>query len=74
MVKTSELMSIKEVAEAKKITVGRVYQLINEGSLPAQKIGSHLLIAKSDCDALVIHGKPGRPQKNNGIEGKEAKK
>ncbi len=63
MVKTSELMSIKEVAEAKKITVGRIYQLINEGSLPAQKIGNHLLIAKSDCDELVIHGKPGRPPK-----------
>ncbi len=63
MVKTSELMSIKEVAEAKKITVGRVYQLINEGSLPAQKIGTHFVIAKSDCDALTIHGKPGRPSK-----------
>ncbi len=64
MVKTSELMSIKEVAEAKKITVGRVYQLINEGSLPAQKIGSHYVIAKSDFNALVIHGKPGRPTKD----------
>jgi len=63
MAETSTLMSIKEVAEAKKITVGRVYQLINEGNLPAQKIGSHLLITKSDCDALVIHGKAGRPAK-----------
>ncbi len=63
MVKTSELMSIKEVAEAKKITVGRIYQLIKEGGLPAQKIGSHYVIAKSDCDALTIHGKPGRPSK-----------
>ncbi len=63
MVKTSELMSIKEVAEAKKITDGRVYQLIKEGSLPAQKIGSHYVIAKSASDALLIHGKPGRPKK-----------
>ncbi len=63
MVKASELMSIKEFAEAKKITVGRVYQLINEGTLPAQKIGNHYVIERSDCDALVIHGKPGRPPK-----------
>ena len=63
MVEMTELMSIKEVAEAKKITVGRVYQLIKEGTLPAQKIGTHLLITRSDCDALVVHGKPGRPKK-----------
>ncbi len=63
MEETTKLMSIKEVAEAKKITVGRVYQLINEGILSAQKIGTHFVIAKSDCDALVIHGKPGRPAK-----------
>ncbi len=75
MVNTSELMSIKEVAEAKNITVGRVYQLINDGSLKADKIGSHYVIRKSDCDSLVIYGKPGRPQKNTGIEaGKEVKK
>ncbi len=63
MAETSGLMSIKEVAEAKKITVGRVYQLIEENKLPAQKIGSHLVIAKADCDALIIHGKAGRPAK-----------
>lgn len=56
-------MSIKEVAEAKNITVGRVYQLINEGTLPAQKVGTHYIIEKADVDALVIHGKPGRPPK-----------
>ncbi len=63
MEETTKLMSIKEVAEAKKITVGRVYQLINEGSLSAQKIGTHFVVTKSDCDLLVIHGKAGRPKK-----------
>ncbi len=63
MVKVSELMSIKEVAEAKKITVGRIYQMINDGILSAQKIGNQYVIAKSDADALMIHGKPGRPPK-----------
>ncbi len=63
MEETTKLMSIKEAAEAKKITVGRVYQLINEGRLPAQKIGTHFVISKADCDALVIHGKAGRPKK-----------
>ncbi len=65
MVKVSELMSIKEVAEAKKITVGRVYQMINDGILSAQKIGNQYVVAKSDADALTIHGKPGRPRKES---------
>ncbi|CAN5413931.1 hypothetical protein BH20ACI1_BH20ACI1_17650 [soil metagenome] len=69
MVKTSELMSIKEVSEVKDITVGRVYQLINEGTLPAQKVGNHYIIAKSDCDSLIVHGKPGRPKKSKSIKG-----
>ncbi len=62
-------MSIKEVSEAKEITVGRVYQLINEGTLKAQKIGSHYVVAKSDLDSLVVHGKPGRPKKSKSIKG-----
>ncbi len=63
MVEASELMSIIEVAQAKGITVGRVYQLINEGTLPATKIGNHQLVTRTDCDALIIHGKAGRPPK-----------
>lgn len=69
MTKVSDLMSIKEVAEAKDITVGRVYQLIDEGVLPAQKIGSQYVITKAECDALIVHGKPGRPKKNKSIKG-----
>lgn len=63
MENTSDLMSIKQVADAKGITVGRVYQLINEGNLKAEKVGSVYLIRRTDADALTIHGKPGRPPK-----------
>lgn len=58
------LLSVKEVAESKGVTVWRIHQLIKAGTLQAEKFGSQYLIKKKDVDSLVIHGKPGRPKKS----------
>ena len=63
MVKISNLLTVKEVAEMKGISRRRVNQLINAGDLNAEKVGSYYVIHRSDADALTIYGKPGRPKK-----------
>lgn len=68
------LLSVKEVAEKRGVTVWRIHQLIKAGTLQAEKYGNQYLIKIKDADALTIHGKPGRPQKNNGIKAKGVKK
>ncbi len=68
------LITIKEAAEKLGVSARRVNQLIDEKKLPAQKIGSQYVINEKDLSKVTIHGKPGRPQKNNGIKAKEVKK
>ena len=67
---TENLLTVKEVAERREISVWRVYQLINEGTLKAMKLGVQNFITEKDADALVVYGKPGRPPK----EKKDSKK
>ncbi len=57
-----ELLTTKQVAERLGISIARVHQLINEGRLPAEKIGRDYLI-KDDDLKLVEDRKPGRPPK-----------
>ena len=59
-----DLLSVKEVAEKRGVTVWRIHQLIKDGTLKAEKYGSQYLIRANDALALTIHGKPGRPPKN----------
>jgi hypothetical protein len=44
------------------VTVQRIHQLINEGRLPAQKLGRDYVINEQDLK-LVENRKPGRPPK-----------
>ena len=57
------LLSVKEVADKRGVTVWRIHQLIKAGTLPAEKYGNQYLIRIKDADALPIHGKAGRPKK-----------
>lgn len=57
-----DLISTSEAAEALGLTVGRVQQLIWEGRLPAQMIGSRYVINREDLK-LVKGIKRGRPPK-----------
>jgi excisionase family DNA binding protein len=62
------LLSVKEVAEKRGVTVWRIHQLIKAGTLPAEKYGTQYLIKIKDVDALTIHGKAGRPKKEAAAE------
>lgn len=55
-----DLMTVKDVSDRLKITIGRVHQLIKAGRLPAEKLGSQYVIRKTDLPLVEIR-KPGRP-------------
>ena len=57
------LLSVKQVADKKGVTVWRIHQLIQGGKLKAKKYGTQYLIKEPDAEKLVIHGKAGRPKK-----------
>ncbi len=61
-----KLLSVKEVAEKRGVTIGRIHQLIKAETLLAEKYGNQYLIRIKDADALPIHGKAGRPKKSGG--------
>jgi len=58
------LLSVREVADKRGVTVWRIHQLIKAGTLPAEKYGNQYLIKTKDADALTVHGKAGRPKKD----------
>ncbi len=58
------LLTTKDAAEKLGVSVRRVQALINNGNLPAQKLGRDYVIQESDLD-LVKNRKPGRPPKDN---------
>ncbi|MDQ3747924.1 MAG: helix-turn-helix domain-containing protein [Acidobacteriota bacterium] len=58
------LLSVREVADRRGVTVWRIHQLIKAGTLQAEKYGNQYLIRIKDADSLTIHGKPGRPTKD----------
>lgn len=63
------LLSVAQVAEKRGVTIGRIHQLIQDGTLVAKKYGNQYLIKEVDADALEIYGKAGRPPKEK-IENK----
>jgi len=58
-----DLLSIKEAANVLEISNVRVFQLIQEGSLPAQKIGRDWFITKNDVESAKSRPGRGRPKK-----------
>lgn len=57
-----KLLSVPEAAEQLGVSRWRVNQFINEGRLPARKVGRSYVILESDLE-LVRERKPGRPFK-----------
>lgn len=55
-----QLLTTKEAGKILGITAQRVLFLINEGRLPAKKIGRDFVIQKKDLK-LIADRKPGRP-------------
>jgi excisionase family DNA binding protein len=58
-----KLLSVSEAAEKLKISRWRINQLINNGRLPAQKVGRAYVVKESDLE-LVKDRRPGRPPKD----------
>ena len=63
MSKEIKLLSVIEAAEKLGVSRWRVNQFINEGRLPAQKIGRSYVIKESDLQ-LVADRPTGRPPKD----------
>jgi excisionase family DNA binding protein len=57
-----KLLTTKQVAERLGVSIGRIHQLINEGRLPAEKVGRDYVIREEDLK-LVESRKVGRPPK-----------
>jgi excisionase family DNA binding protein len=49
-----EILNIKEVSDYLKIPVSTVYKLIQEGKIPAIKLGKHWRLMKRDIDRLFV--------------------
>ncbi len=60
--KEDKLLSVIEAAEKLSVSRWRVNQFINDGRLPAQKVGRSYVIRESDLE-IVRERKIGRPIK-----------
>ncbi len=58
-----KFLTTKEAAERLNISRPRVYQLIEEKKLIAEKIGRDYLIKESSLSKVATYGKLGRPPK-----------
>lgn len=67
------LLTTKQAAERLGISIPRIHQLINEGRLPAEKVGRDYVIKEEDL-RLVEDRKVGRPPKAKTESSKAVKK
>jgi excisionase family DNA binding protein len=47
------LLTVREVADAMRVSTMTVYRLIRAGSLPAIRVGKHFRIREHDLDAYL---------------------
>lgn len=59
----SEILNIKEVSAYLKIPVSTIYKLVQDGKVPAVKVGKHWRFMKRDLD-LLFNQKPGENSKS----------
>jgi excisionase family DNA binding protein len=57
------LLTTRQAAERLGISIPRIHQLINEGRLPAEKVGRDYVIREEDLKLAKDRPKPGRPPK-----------
>lgn len=55
----SEIMTVSEVAEYFKISEVTTYKLVQEGKIPAFKIGRHWRVKRSDLSEFIENLKQG---------------
>jgi excisionase family DNA binding protein len=49
---SDEILNIKEVSDYLKIPVSTIYKLVQDGKVPAVKVGKHWRFMKKDIDRL----------------------
>ena len=54
----SDILNIKEVSEYLKIPVSTIYKLVQDGKVPAIKVGKHWRFMKKDLDHLFDQKEP----------------
>lgn len=59
-----KMLNTKEASEKLGVSIRRVQQLIEEETLPAQKVGRDYIVLEKDLEKVIIYGKAGRPKKN----------
>ncbi len=59
----NKLIGTKEAALKLGVSLRRVQQLVEIGTLPALRIGRDYLIQEKDLSKVTIYGKRGRPRK-----------
>lgn len=62
----SEFLTVAEVATLLKLNQQTVRNWIDQGSLPAIRIGRRVRIKRSDLDQLIEQGSQGTPVTNTG--------
>jgi excisionase family DNA binding protein len=55
-----EILNIKELSDYLKIPVSTIYKLIQDGKLPAVKLGKHWRFMKKDIDHLFEQEGPAK--------------
>ena len=58
-----KILNTKETAQKLGVSIRRVQQMIEEKTLPAQKVGRDYIVLEKDLENVTVYGKPGRPPK-----------
>lgn len=58
-----KFLTAQETAELLGLSVTRIRTMITSGIIPAEKFGRVHMIKKSDAEKVKVHGKRGRPKK-----------
>lgn len=68
-----DFLSVSQAAKLLGVTRRRVYDWVEAGRIPIQKIGGHIYIDRKDCsrpEPIQQQFKGGRPRKSNPPPGK----
>jgi excisionase family DNA binding protein len=61
---TAGLLNVAQAAELLGISGRRAYQLLHDGILPSERIGSQIVIKRADVERLARDGWPGRRRRS----------
>ena len=60
-----KLLNTAQAAQVLGVSARRVRAMIEDGTIPAHRIGREYAILESDLSTVKTYGKPGRPAKSD---------